>query len=449
MTTITSRLAILPFLALVGATTVPVNDIDIRTCAPRIPAPLQRHSRFTCPLTLDDVSAQARGPSSWSPWTHLPVCTEAKEPGFEKIEVKDHGENDDGEDDDDEEEEQDEDEDTPQTRFCVYTNNRHGIGGLSIVTTPETASASMGIWDESLPQPLEMAANTSLAYEIIDIPGRGKGVVAARKIKQYEAFMVDYAALVVDLRVAGGSVERNEGYRLLQAAADQVSDPQRVLGLAQTSTAARHPVENVLRSNAFHTALGAEGDEHMALFPDLARINHDCRPNAFPRFLPHSLAVNVAAARDIVPGEEITISYIPLGQTRIARQKALLRWEFVCKCPLCAASEADIEASDARLTRIDELREKVAEAVDHRYSSTRAEKKAALETIRDLFPRLYEEDLFTAYSEQYASIARLYWALGDHGQAQFYAQRSLDVLADQGFIAEADRDKVHLLMRTF
>lgn len=131
------------------------------------------------------------------------------------------------------------------------------------------------------------------------------------------------------------------------------------------------------------------------------------------------------------------------------RQKSLLRWEFVCTCSLCAASESEIKASDARLTRIDEMRQSVAEAVDNRYTNSDADKQNALETIRDLFPRLIEEELFTAYSEQYASIARLYWALGDHGQAQFYAQRSLDVLAEQGFIAEADRDKVHLLLRTF
>lgn len=191
-----------------------------------------------------------------------------------------HGEDesDENEDKDDEEEGYEDGDDNTPSMFCVYTNNRHGIGGLSIVTTPETASASIGVWDESLPQLPSTKKNASLAYGIVDIPGRGKGVLATRVIKQHETFMVDYAALVVDLRVAGGSVERNEGYRLLQMAADQVADPKRVFGLAQTSRAARHPVENVLRSNAFHTALGAEGDEHMALFPDLARINHACRP---------------------------------------------------------------------------------------------------------------------------------------------------------------------------
>lgn len=272
MATISSRLAILPLLATVGAATASIGDIDIRTCAPRIPAPLQRHSRFICPATLDEESARTRGPSSWSPWTHLPVCTRSK--------GDDDGEEDDEEDDEDENDNGNDNEDAVDaaTQFCVYTNKRHGIGGLSIVTPPETASASINVWDESLPQPPEMVANTTLSYEIVDLPGRGKGVVATRKIAQHEAFMVDYAALVVDLRVAGSSVAREAGYRLLATAADQVSDPERVLGLAQTSTAARHPVENVLRSNAFHTALGADGDDHMALFPDLARINHACMP---------------------------------------------------------------------------------------------------------------------------------------------------------------------------
>ncbi|CAK7235782.1 hypothetical protein SBRCBS47491_009412 [Sporothrix bragantina] len=325
-----------------------------------------------------------------------------------------------------------EEKDEPNTKFCVYTNDRHGLGGLSIVTTPETASASADMWDEDEPRlPVDKKGHGP-AYEIVDIPGRGKGVLATRKIKQYEAFMVDYAAMVVDLRVAE-TVAREEG----------------VLDMAQTSTAARHPIENVLRSNAFHTALGAEDDSHMALFPDLARINHACMPNAFPRFAPRSLAVSVAAARDIELGEEITIN-IPLGQLRDARQQALLRWEFVCKCPLCDASDDEIKASDARRKTIDELRVSVA-AVAHSHDpeTKDSDREQALDTIRDLFPRLVEEGIFTAYSEQYANAGRLYWALGDYGQARFYAQRSLDVLADQGFIAAADERSLHMLLRSF
>ncbi|KIH93388.1 hypothetical protein SPBR_04236 [Sporothrix brasiliensis 5110] len=409
MSCMSSRLAVLPLLAWAGAAAVSPDNVDIRTCAPRIPAPLQRYGRFLCPSALDE--ATARAPSQ---------------------EGDDEEGDDDDDDDDDDDEEGDDGDDGAPTQFCVYTNHRHGIGGLSIVTTPETAAASMAVWDEALPAPPELARNASRAYAMVDVPGRGKGVVATRRIRQYEAFMVDYAALAVDLRVAGGAVPRDEGYRLLGTATGQVSDPARVLGLAQTSTVARHPVENVLRSNAFHTALGADADDHMALYPDLARINHACMPN---------LAVTVAAARDIAPGEEIT--------TRAARQQALLRWNFVCQCPLCAAAPADVDASDARRIRIDEQRASVEQAVARRHSSPRAAKLAALETIRDLFPRLHEEEVFTAYGEQYANIGRLYWALGDRSQAQFYAQRSLDMLADQGFLGAADRDKVHLLMRTF
>lgn len=207
MTTISSRLAVLPLLAFVSAATASAaGEIDIRTCAPRIPAPLQRHSRFVCPAPLDDQSAKARGPSSWSPYTHLPVCTTSNGGEGYKVVSQDGNDEEDGGGDGEDDDEDGEDDDDPASTFCVYTNNRHGIGGLSIVTTPETASASVGVWDESLPQLPSMKKNTTLAYEIVDMPGRGKGVVATRAIKQHEAFMVDYAALVVDLRVAGGSV---------------------------------------------------------------------------------------------------------------------------------------------------------------------------------------------------------------------------------------------------
>ncbi|CAK7230020.1 hypothetical protein SCUCBS95973_007432 [Sporothrix curviconia] len=375
---------------------------------------MQSHSRFVCPVTLDSASAQTRGPSSWSPWTHPPTCSSGED---------------------------------------VVP---HGKGGLSIVTTPETAAASMDLWDEDEPRlPPEAATGKRQhhprAYKIVDIPGRGKGILATRNIKQHEAFMVDYAALVVDLDVAD-MLAREAGYSLLSVAAEQVSPAlsAKVLGLAQTSTAALHPVENVLRSNAFHAVLGADDDSHMAVFPDLSRINHACMPNAFPRLVPRSLAVSVAAARDIAPGEEITISYISLGQTRDARQKALLRWEFECKCPLCNASDDEVTASDAHRTAIDEMRVAVA-AVAHSHDpeTTDGDRERALDTIRDLFPRLIDEGMFTAYSEQYANAGRIYWALGDYGQARFYAQRSLDVLADQGFIAAADERSLHMLLQSF
>lgn len=245
-------------------------DAAARICAPRIPAPLQRHGRFGCPLALDAAAAAAtaRGSPWWSPWTHAPQCVNATvtagadERSGQRAEPTAAA--------------QGSAVPVRPLALCVYTNTRHGLGGISVVTTPEAAASAIDLLDEELPVlpvlPGANAAGPRPAYRIVDLPGRGKGVVAARAIAQYEAFMVDYAALVVDLQVAGPGVPRAAGYRLLDAAADQLDPPSaaRVRALAQTSTAARNAVENVLRSNAFHTVLTAAGADHMALFPEVA-----------------------------------------------------------------------------------------------------------------------------------------------------------------------------------
>lgn len=271
MSAISSRLSLLPLLAAAAAAAAAHRsdqpapspwDIAVRTCVPRIPAPLQNHGRFGCPALLDEETARARGPAAWSPWTHAPVCT--TDTNATNITTADGQKQ------------------QPKQKFCVYTNSRHGIGGMSVITTPEAASVSIDLLNEEMPRLRKSMLNTATvdkgnnndnntqpAYEIVDLPGKGKGVLATRRIAQYEVFMVDYAALVVDMQVPE-TVAREEGYRLLSLAAAQVSDPSRVLDLAQTSTAARNPVENVLRSNAFDTLLGGEEASHMALFPDLA-----------------------------------------------------------------------------------------------------------------------------------------------------------------------------------
>lgn len=86
--------------------------------------------------------------------------------------------------------------------------------------------------------------------------------------------------------------------------------------------------------------------------------------SAFIRFTPSSLAVSIVALKDIEPGEEITITYVPMGQTREERRAGLLKWGFNCNCSLCTASKAEVAASDYRRKKIKQLRQEVMEAVE-------------------------------------------------------------------------------------
>lgn len=209
-------------------------SIDTTQCPITVPFPLQNHGRFGCPVPID--GSVESNPDKWSPWTHPPRCVNS--PHISNLD------------------------------YCVFTNSQHGIGGISILTTPQIAAASLDILNEPITPdvPLNLTENGDFdsPYEIIDVPGKGKGVIASRPISRYETIMFDYASIVVDIRFPS-AVRREQGYPLLHHAADQLGNPQRVYSLDKSNPSALDDIENVLRTNAFQADLAAV--DHMALFP--------------------------------------------------------------------------------------------------------------------------------------------------------------------------------------
>ncbi|KAI5894525.1 uncharacterized protein SCHCODRAFT_02665040 [Schizophyllum commune H4-8] len=96
---------------------------------------------------------------------------------------------------------------------------------------------------------------------------------------------------------------------------------------------------------------GASGEDckYLATFDMLSRMNHSCRPNALFAWDTRTFSGTLRAARDIAPGEEITVAYfgdvhIPLVQ----RRAFLAPYGFECACPACSAGDT----ADARCARI-------------------------------------------------------------------------------------------------
>lgn len=180
---------------------------------------------------------EAQQEAEWAPWTHRPYCA--------------------------------------GTKYCVYTNTMFADGGgVSIITTPGNMSRAVGVIEKAFAEPPVAATpDTALPppYVVQDVPGKGKGAIATRLIPRGEAFVTDPAAVMgaVDLleRVAGTA-----GHLLLATAIDQLPDPQRVLALAGSNSAATSVAENVMRTNTFAVSLG--GEPYMALFPEISVSGH-------------------------------------------------------------------------------------------------------------------------------------------------------------------------------
>lgn len=117
-------------------------------------------------------------------------------------------------------------------------------------------------------------------------------------------------------------------------------------------------VASIMQTNAFNVDVGnGMGCNHRALFPQIARINHSCVPNAHVCFYPSSTSTITAtektasslhhhlrrhegrmvvhALRNLREGEEVQIAYFSILLSRPERQTKAQKWGFTCRCPAC------------------------------------------------------------------------------------------------------------------
>ncbi|ORY02653.1 hypothetical protein BCR34DRAFT_493031, partial [Clohesyomyces aquaticus] len=169
------------------------------------------------------------------------------------------------------------------------------------------------------------------------------------------------------------------------------------------------------------------GNMRHGVFPEIAMLNHDCRPNAAYFFDEETLTHYVHATQDIFPGEEITITYINNAQVRSKRMAALkMNWGFDCSCSSCSAHPALTAESDDRVQQIATLEEEL----DYWTSDTDATPEMA-ETLISL---MIQERLYASLGSAYRLAAMAYSSFGDKWNAIRYARLSVEYSAlDNGF----------------
>lgn len=100
-------------------------------------------------------------------------------------------------------------------------------------------------------------------------------------------------------------------------------------------------VAGIMLTNAFNVDVqDGQGSCHRALFPNVARINHSCAPNAHVCYYPSSNHSSrgrmvIHALRDLQAGEEVVISYFNILLPRSERQQKTQKWGFACACQVC------------------------------------------------------------------------------------------------------------------
>ncbi|CAI4219244.1 unnamed protein product [Parascedosporium putredinis] len=165
--------------------------------------------------------------------------------------------------------------------------------------------------------------------KVVPIPGKEFGVTAS--------LLVDYNAVY--------SLERTDVMRLQAFGIELLPTAMRDRVLNMSTHGSRqdvvHALEKVLVTNAFEVKVDDDNTNGLyALFPDTARMNHDCRPNVSYQWDYKTFTQYATALRTIYPGEELTVSYINGLRPYKKRRAALKRsWGFACSCPVCSLAE--------------------------------------------------------------------------------------------------------------
>jgi len=124
-----------------------------------------------------------------------------------------------------------------EDNYCVFTSNTTGANGISLVTVSKTALEASDYLDED---PLSHFLTQKQAehlyynpppYSVEEIEGKGMGVVAKRLIKKYETFMIDQAAVAMELDIEK-KVREAEVLEMLRIGVKRLRRPEVVRALS-------------------------------------------------------------------------------------------------------------------------------------------------------------------------------------------------------------------------
>jgi hypothetical protein len=214
--------------------------------APRDWTTCSRHA-----LAESVLSRQGRGTCSraddWTPWSQQPFCPDS-------VNDDDSGPAD-----------------------CVFTlATFRGNQGVSLITTPQLAAGLVEYLDDAHLSPRirpqlsaseQQSREGSAAYDIRNLPGRGKGLVAKHRVARHETVMVGFPVLIIRLDFINGERYSQRQKRvMMETSVRQLPAEQQsaIASLARNTGGER--ILDALRTNGF--GIDVEGVQHLALFID-------------------------------------------------------------------------------------------------------------------------------------------------------------------------------------
>jgi hypothetical protein len=91
----------------------------------------------------------------------------------------------------------------------------------------------------------------------------------------------------------------------------------------------------------------------------VSRINHSCQPNAKHTWNEKLKQQTVYAIRPIAEDEELFLSYLAGGTSEERKETLKEHFGFDCTCELCSLPPAQLQKSDYRIIRSQDLYNKI------------------------------------------------------------------------------------------
>ncbi|KAH8158073.1 hypothetical protein CIB48_g10175 [Xylaria polymorpha] len=292
---------------------------------------------------------------------------------------------------------------------CVFSHAAQN-GGIALITSPHYAEIIQDYADEidggAYPPP----------FYAEEIEKKGIGLRASRPIVKGEVLMARAPTLVTQVE-AFAELEVGARDMMYDIAMARLPKSRRDAFLAQMG----RDVHDKINTNSFqffvHGA-GEKGAGHLGCYPDVAKMNHDCRPNVHYRIT--NATMTTIASRDIQRGEELTVSYVDVFLPSKERKQRIRTWGFECACALCQGPRNETVASDKRLRRIAQLK---ADLNNFKEMKVTAETGVEYTTLHE------EEGLHAHLGSAYTRAALNFALFGDEKRSREYALRAAEELS--------------------
>ncbi|KAJ6466418.1 hypothetical protein C8R45DRAFT_1021650 [Mycena sanguinolenta] len=257
----------------------------------------------------------------------------------------------------------------------------------------------------------EYTASRRDPFIVVDLPGRGKGLVAVRDIMQGELVLQESPLFTVPTSISESPVALIS--RLLHNVSPEGRDTFLNLSyvhLPEGTDPESNPGEVALA--IFQTNAVAAGDDRAGIFPQMARLNHGCSSafNVVYTWRDREQQLFVHALRNISSGQELLTTYTDTKRSRNERREFLSQqYGFKCACAVCSLDAAASKLSDERLTAI-------ARHYDHlgSWGSGAISGVEAIDTINKIW-KLEDEEGY--WSERGRLAADGAWIAASHSDA--------------------------------